>query len=176
MLELAPQTANLVFLILVTPICLWVVYTDLSAMRIPNKAVLALIAIYAVAGFLVLPFGDWLMRWPNLALVLVLGIILMLIGQFGAGDMKFAAAAAPFITPQHSSFAMLLLAAYLLGALAAHQLVGRIGPLRDCAPQWKSWSLRRWVPAGIALAGTLVTYLSLVAFPSLAAALASVRI
>lgn len=175
MLDLAPDQANLVFLVLVAPICLWVIYTDLSAMRIPNKAVLALVGIFAVAGLLVLPFSEWLHRWPNLVVLLLVGIILMMVGQFGAGDMKFAAASAPFIAPAHASFAMILLAAFLLGGLAAHQLIGRIAPLRNFAPEWKSWSLRRWVPAGIALAGTLLTYLSLVAFPSLAGALASIR-
>ena len=44
------QIEALVFLILTAPLCLYVTWTDLSQMRIPNLSVLILIAIFAVAG------------------------------------------------------------------------------------------------------------------------------
>ena len=51
----AAEMAPAVFLALVTPICGWVIFTDLKYMKIRNAAVLALIAVFALAGPLVLP-------------------------------------------------------------------------------------------------------------------------
>ncbi|MDW3118675.1 MAG: hypothetical protein R8G60_13530 [Roseovarius pacificus] len=47
------------FLPFVLPICLWVVWSDLSTMRIPNKAVLALTAVFLVIGLIALPLADY---------------------------------------------------------------------------------------------------------------------
>lgn len=41
--------AAMLFLPFVVPIALWVVWSDLSRMKIPNKAVMALIIVFAVA-------------------------------------------------------------------------------------------------------------------------------
>ncbi|MBT25199.1 MAG: hypothetical protein CML60_02170, partial [Rhodobacteraceae bacterium] len=41
-----PQTAALVLFVLSLPVCVWVAWSDMKAMRIPNKAVLALMVIF----------------------------------------------------------------------------------------------------------------------------------
>lgn len=151
-------------LLLVTPICGWVIYTDLKYMKIRNAAVLALLAVFAVAGPVVLPFDDWLWRWSHFAVVLAVGVVLHLIAHFGAGDAKFAAAAAPFIatTPEGIRLIVLLLAAFILGGFTMHRIARRVPALRRLAPDWVSWT-RADFPLGIALAGALWTWLAVAA-------------
>ena len=53
------------FLPFVIPIGLYVAYSDLSRMKIPNHAVYALVAVFAIIGVIALPFDIWLWRWPR---------------------------------------------------------------------------------------------------------------
>ena len=57
-LAISPTEA-LWFLPFVVPLCLWVMWSDLSAMRIPNVAVLTLAAIFLVVGLIALPWADY---------------------------------------------------------------------------------------------------------------------
>ena len=57
-------------------------------------------------------------------------------------------------------FLMMLLAATLLGAFAAHRLA-KYSPLRRMAPGWQSWETGSDFPMGLALGGTLALYLAL---------------
>ncbi|MDW4548353.1 prepilin peptidase [Defluviimonas sp. D31] len=155
--------AYLILLICVLPVCAWVCWSDLRSMRIPNRAVLTLVGIYAVVGVLVLPFEPWAWRWINLVVVLAIGFVLNAIANFGAGDAKFAAAAAPFIAASHSALVLPMFAAFLLGAFSAHRLLRAIPAIRRMTPDWVSWT-RKDFPMGLALAGTLVAYLALGAF------------
>ncbi|MBK5945350.1 hypothetical protein CCR83_02520 [Rhodobacter veldkampii DSM 11550] len=160
MLGANAQQAALVFLVLVTPICAWVAWSDLKTMKIPNRAVLAMVAVFALAGPLVLPLGDWGWRWLHLVVVLGVGIVLNAMAHFGAGDAKFAAAMAPFFALADAQLAMLLLAAFLLGAFAAHRLLRAIPAVRAMAPDWVSWR-RADFPMGLALIGALWAYLAI---------------
>ena len=154
----------LVFLVLITPICAWVVFTDLKYMKIRNSAVVALLAVFAFAGPLLLPLDVYLWRWSHFAVVLAIGFVLNFIAHFGAGDAKFAAAAAPFFAtaPSHIQMMVFLLSAFLLGAFAAPRVLRRIPAVRAMAPDWVSWT-RADFPMGLALVGTLWTYLLIVA-------------
>ena len=97
-LAISPTEA-LWFLPFVVPLCLWVMWSDLSAMRIPNVAVLTLAAIFLVVGLIALPWADYPWRLLTMIVVLVLMFGANVIGVMGAGDSKFIAAAAPFIDP-----------------------------------------------------------------------------
>ncbi len=144
----------------VIPICLYVCFTDMRSMRIPNHAVLALLAVFVVGGALLLPMPAYGSRFLHLGLVLIAGMALNAGGAMGAGDAKFAAAAAPFIHLGDLRFVMALFAATLLAAFAAHRLV-RMSPLRRLAPDWESWRSGSRFPMGLALGGTLALYLLL---------------
>ena len=72
------------------PICLYVTYTDLSEMRIPNTMVLALLAVFAIFGFMALPLDEYLWRYSHFAVVLAIGFVLSSFVGIGAGDAKFA--------------------------------------------------------------------------------------
>lgn len=158
--------AYTIFLVICLPLGAWVAWSDLKTMKIPNKAVIALLAIYAVVGILVFPLETWLWHWLNFAVVLAIGFILNAVANVGAGDAKFAAAAAPFFFAAHLPIILPLFAAFLLGAFATHRLLRAIPAVRRATPDWVSWS-RKDFPMGLALVGTFITYLALLAFPSI---------
>lgn len=158
-----PASAALWFLPFVLPICLYAAFTDMAWMRITNPTVLALAGVYLVIGPLALPWPDYGTGYLQLIGVLILGIALNAAGLVGAGDAKFAAAAAPFIAPGDARLIVLLFAAVLLGAVAAHRGARVVG-LSQLAPGWQSWHETRRFPMGLALGGTLGFYLVLAVF------------
>ena len=164
MLGLGVPQAALALFLAALPICAWVVYTDLKFMKIRNWAVLALIAVFAVVGFAVLPLEVWLWRWSHLAVVLVIGLILNRIAGVGMGDVKFAAGAAPFFStdPSHVLLFVVLLQACLLAAFVTHRIARAIPAVRAATPNWVSWGHHKF-PFGLVLVGTLMGYLGLVA-------------
>jgi prepilin peptidase CpaA len=157
------QAEGLLFLPFVLPICLWVIWSDLSTMKIPNPANLALVGVFVVLGLFVLPLGDYGWRLAQLGIVLGLAFVANLIGMMGAGDSKFLAAAAPFIAPGDTGMLLLLLAAITICAVIAHR-IAKYSPLRRMAPDWVSWSQSKKFPMGFALGSALVVYLALGVF------------
>ncbi|MCB1397118.1 MAG: prepilin peptidase [Rhodobacteraceae bacterium] len=152
--------AALWLLVFATPICLFVAWSDLRAMRIPNMAVLALIGVYAVIGLLTLPFDSWAWSWLHFGVVLVVGFVLSLTGGFGAGDAKFLAAMAPFVALGDLRLFLVLLSAVVIAALIAHRLLRAIPAIRRATPDWASWE-RKEFPFGLALGPALIFYLVL---------------
>ena len=151
------------FLPFVLPICFYIVWTDLRFMRIPNVAVLALLAVYVAVGPFLLDLPDYLWRFANVAVILVIGFALNQTGGFGAGDAKFAAAMAAFVPAADTSFVFYLFAGVLVAAFLTHRGARRIGWLRRATPDWQSWE-RRDFPMGLALGPTLALYLAAPAF------------
>ena len=148
------------FLLVAVPVSLWVAYTDMSRMKITNAAVLTLFAGYVVIGPLALPLQAYLWGFAHMIVVLVIGIALNAVGAVGAGDAKFAAAAAPMIALGDLSTLLYLFALCLLGGWAIHR-IARMTPLRRLAPHWESWTSGRRFPMGLPLAMTLCAYLGL---------------
>ncbi|PZR00546.1 MAG: hypothetical protein DI533_08300 [Cereibacter sphaeroides] len=150
-------TAALWFLPFVLPIAVWVSWSDMKFMKIPNKAVVALTAVFFVIGLLALPIDVWAWRWTHLAVVLVIGFLATVAGMIGAGDAKFAAAMAPFFALQDMRFVLALFAAAIIGAFVSHRTARAIGPVRSATADWVSWTNKKF-PMGLALSGTLVFY------------------
>jgi prepilin peptidase CpaA len=148
------------FLPFVLPICLYVIYTDVSRMKITNKANVALAAVFVVIGLIVLPFDDYLWRLAGLVIVLIVGIVLNAVGVMGAGDSKFIAAAAPYIAVGDLRVLLVLFTVVLLAAFATHR-IAKYTPLRRMAPDWASWEQGKKFPMGLALGSTLIIYLVL---------------
>ena len=154
------QAEAWIYLPFVLPLCLYVAFTDMREMRITNQAVVALGALFLVLGPFVLAFDAYLWRLAQLGIVLVVGILLNAAGVVGAGDAKFAAAAAPYIALGDLRLLVVILMANLLAAVATHRLA-KYTPLRRLAPHWASWE-RGWdFPMGLCLGGTLAIYLGL---------------
>jgi prepilin peptidase CpaA len=150
------------FLPFVLPICLYVAWSDLKFMKIPNRAVYALVAVFVVVGLVALPLPTYPWRLLQLVVVLVAGFLLNMAGLIGAGDAKFAAAAAPYIAYADLRAVLMLFAAVLLAAFATHRAF-RAMPAVRARTEWKSWSAKDF-PMGLALGGTLGFYLLLGAF------------
>jgi prepilin peptidase CpaA len=140
------------------PICFWVAWSDLRDMLIPNKAVLALFAVYVVVGIAVLPFNIYAWQFVHLAVVLAAGIALNALGALGAGDAKFAAAAAPFIAIGDLGTLLFILAATMIFGYAIHRIAKHTA-LRRLAPHWVSWTREGKYPMGLSLGGALAIYL-----------------
>ena len=151
-----PETI-LWFLPLLVPIAIWVSWSDMKFMKIPNKAVLTTAAVYLVAGLLVLPLQAWLWGWALLVIVLIVGYLANMLSLIGAGDAKFAAVMAPFFVGADIGLVMALFAACLLGAFTSHRLARSIGAIRRMTPDWLSWTSRDF-PMGLALSGLLIFY------------------
>ena len=142
------------------PICLYVAFTDLRDMKITNQAVMVLAGLFLVLGLITLPLPEYGWRLVQMVGVLVLGIVLNAVGAVGAGDAKFAAAAAPFIHPGDGIFVLMIFSGTLLAAFLTHRLA-KHSPLRRIAPDWKSWD-RGWdFPMGLALGPAFALYLAL---------------
>lgn len=152
--------APLWWLLALTPVCIWVAWSDLASMKIPNKAVLAAIAVFAVVGLIVLPFSDYLWRWLQFAVVLAIGFVLSTTRLVGAGDAKFAAAMALFIAPADITAFLMMFSVILILAFAIHRGARAIPAIRDAFPGWESWR-RAEFPMGIALAPSLMAYFAI---------------
>jgi prepilin peptidase CpaA len=157
MLATSAPTA-LWFLPFTVPIAIWVAWSDLKFMRIPNKAVLALGAVFLLIGPLALPLADWGWRWLHLAVILGLGFAANAARLLGAGDAKFAAAMAPFLALDDLRFVLGLFCACLLAAFASHRALRALPVFRSATADWASWTHKDF-PMGLALAGTLIFYL-----------------
>jgi prepilin peptidase CpaA len=156
--------AALAFLPFALPIGIWVSWSDMKFMKIPNKAVLAMAAVYLVVGVLVMPFQLWLWGWAVGAAALAAGFIANAAGLVGAGDAKFAAAMAPVFVHADLRFVLGLIAACVLGAFAAHRLARLIPAVRRATSDWQSWTHKDF-PMGLALSGTLIFYLAAALLP-----------
>jgi prepilin peptidase CpaA len=154
-----PFVTALILLVLTLPICIWVAWSDLRTMKIPNKAVMTLLTVWLVAGFFLLPLNVWLWGWALGAITLVVGFVLHLLMGAGAGDVKFAAAMAPFFVQSDLRFNMGLAAACMMGALAAHRLMRALPAMRRATPDWASWTSGKYFPFGLALTGMLIFHL-----------------
>jgi prepilin peptidase CpaA len=150
-------SALLWFLPFTLPIAIWVSWSDMKFMKIPNKAVLALLAVYLVVGLLVFPLKVWGWGWALAGILLLAGFISTAAGLMGAGDAKFAAAMAPFFATADIRLVFALFAACLLGAFTSHRLARRVPAFRAAATDWESWTNKDF-PMGLALSGTLIFY------------------
>jgi prepilin peptidase CpaA len=152
-------TQVLSFLPFALPIAVWVSWSDMKFMKIPNNAVIALALVWLIVGFIVMPLETWAWGWALLAIVLVIGFLANMLNLLGAGDAKFAAAMAPFFVTADIRFVLALFAACLIGAFVTHRVARRIPALKPLTTQWVSWTNKDF-PMGLALSGTLIFYLA----------------
>jgi prepilin peptidase CpaA len=145
------------FLPFTLPIAIWVAWSDMKFMKIPNKAVIALLVVYLVVGPIVFPLNTYGWGWALCGIVLLAGFIASAAGVMGAGDAKFAAAMAPFFATSDIRLVFALWAACLLGAFASHRTMKNVPAFRTAVPDWESWTHKKF-PMGLALAGTLIFY------------------
>ncbi len=147
----------LIFLIVALPVSIWVAWSDLKTMKIPNIAVLAMVAGFAVLGLIALPFEEYLWRWLHLIVVLVIGMALNAVRLMGAGDAKFAAAAAPFFPLGDLGTLFYVYVICFLLSWIGHRIAART-KIRALAPDWASWDAGKRFPMGLALGSTIIAF------------------
>jgi prepilin peptidase CpaA len=125
------STGALILLVPVLPLAIWAAANDLKHMKIPNKAVMALAAVWPLLGWMaVATWTAWFWGFALMAIVLVAGYLLYTGGGFGAGDAKYAAAMAPIFVGADIAWLLLLIAGCLIGALIVHRIMRSIPPVR----------------------------------------------
>lgn len=159
MLDITVSSA-LWFLPFVLPVALGMAWNDMKFMKIPNKAILALMAIFVLVGLIALPLAEYPWRLLGFLIVLAIGFVLNAAGLIGAGDAKMAAAMAPFVAWGDGMFFIYLFASILLAAFATHRLFARVPRIRAATADWQSWTARKF-PMGLALGASLIFYLIL---------------
>lgn len=155
--DLPSHWSTLWFLLPVLAIGIWVAWSDMKFMKIPNTAVLALAAVFVVVGPIALPFNTYLWGLALGLITLVVGFIASSLRTVGAGDAKFAAAMAPFFAESSPVLVFTLFAGCLLAAFFAHRLMRLVPPFRAATADWASWTNRKF-PMGLALSGTISFY------------------
>jgi prepilin peptidase CpaA len=158
-------TAATILLPFAGAVAIWVALSDMKEMKIPNKAVMALLGVWLAGGLGAVALGHltleaWAWGWALGAGALAAGIAVYAAGLVGAGDAKFVAAMAPFFVGADWIRVAALFSACLIGAFVLHRSARAIGPLRRATVDWKSWTHAKF-PMGLALSGTLVLHLLL---------------
>ena len=160
------STGALILLAPALPIAVWAAGSDMKRMKIPNKAVLALAAVWPLLGWLaVATWTAWFWGFALMAIVLVVGYLAYTTGTFGAGDAKYAAAMAPMFVGANIGTLLMIFFVCTIGALVLHRLARSVPALRNLTPDWESWTQRRYFPFGLALSGILVVYLVAAIWP-----------
>lgn len=143
------------------PVAVYVAFSDLKTMRIPNISVLVMLGVFLVAGLIALPFQEYLWRLANFAVVLGIGFVANALRLVGGGDAKYAAAIAPFFAFSDIKLVLILFAIMLVSAFVIHRLFRSIGAIRRLTAGWKSWDAGKDFPMGLALSGLLIAYLAI---------------
>lgn len=158
-------TDALILLVPVLPIAVWAAVADMKRMKIPNQAVLAMAAIWPLAGWLLVPWTAWFWGLALMAIVFVAGFLLYLTGTFGAGDAKYSAAMAGFFVGGNIGEILLIIFVCMISSLVIHRLLRSIPAVTRATPDWESWTKRRYFPFGLALSGILIFYLVAAIWP-----------
>nr|WP_237693338.1 prepilin peptidase [Octadecabacter algicola] len=151
-------------MIFVAPLCIYVAWNDLRAMKIPTWSTDALAIVFVVVGVFVMPFSEYAWRYSHFFVVLIIAMVLNAIGAMGAGDSKFLASAAPFVHLDDVGFIFILLGAGIFAGLLIHRIAKAIPAVRNLVPDWESWDQGKRFPLGFPMGAVLIIYL---AFPLL---------
>jgi prepilin peptidase CpaA len=158
-------TDAMALLVPVLPIAIWAAVSDLKRMKIPNKSVIALAAVWPLLGWLLVPWTAWFWGFALMAIVFVAGFLLYLTGTFGAGDAKYAAAMAGLFVGGNIGEILLIVFVCMVGSLLIHRILRSIPAVRSRTPDWESWTQRRYFPFGLALSAIMVFYLLAAIWP-----------
>lgn len=154
------------FLPAVIPFSIYVAWRDLSTMKIPNKANMVLLGIYAILGLFAFPFDVYLWQWLHVPIVFAVGLVMWAGRLMGAGDVKFLVAASPFFVVSSLDdgyFLILLYTSSLFAGLIVFTLFKVTPILHKPVAEWESLHQGRRLPKGPMLVTVLLSYLLLAA-------------
>lgn len=155
----APDSYIWASLILLGPLALVAVYTDLKTMLIKNWTNGAFAAI---AFVLILVFLGWQPLLYHLLFAVCLMVLLYFpayFGQLGGGDWKmFGAVALSFGFWGFAEYGLLLAACTII-VLLLHRAIGAFVRPRDPEQTWKSFHKPRHFPFGVTIGLSYVLYI-----------------
>jgi prepilin peptidase CpaA len=143
------------------PIGIYVAWSDMKFMRIPNVACYALFISFLVLAPLIFGMQEYGFRILQGIAVLIGGFFATNIGLVGGGDSKFAAAMAPFIALSEILPFIFIIGIMSFVSIGLHKLVGVTPGLKNMIKDWDSWNAHGMFPFGVTLAGSLIAYLLL---------------
>ena len=144
------------------PLMIYTIWTDVTALRIPNLVVLAIFVVFLGTGSWGLPLEEFAGRVAQGVVVFFIAYLVFEVskGQMGGGDLKFIAAFAPFVPAERAIeailiYAVLSLATALVFVLLRLALGKRETGLR-AFDQELGWKFR--IPVGVTLAITVLIF------------------
>ena len=148
-----------ILLLPAVPIGIWVAWSDMKFMRIPNVACFALFLSFLIIGPLIFGLNEYGIRIAQAVLMLVAGFFATSIGLVGGGDSKFAAAMAPYIALVQIVPFIFIVGIMSFVSIALHKLIGVTPGLKNHIKDWDSWNAHGMFPFGVTLAASLIAYL-----------------
>lgn len=159
-------TGALILLVPALPLAIWASLSDLKRLKIPNKAVLAVAALWPLLGWLAVPtWTAWFWGFAIMAIGFLIGYLAFTFLRFPGGDAKYAAAISPMFVGADIGFALQIVLVSMIGATVLHQILRQIPFVRRMAPDWEGWKRWRMVPFGLALSGMMIFYLLAAIWP-----------
>ncbi|MEO1798017.1 MAG: prepilin peptidase [Pseudomonadota bacterium] len=158
-----PDAAALAFVGPMAIVWFYMSWYDMSRLKIRNRLVFVVMALFVAVGPFVMPTDLYFEQIIQAAIVLVVVLVLYAAGTMGGGDAKYIAAASPYFLREDAGLILVIFTACVLGAVATHRLMWRIG-VADSVADWASWSSGKRFPLGFALGGVTTFYLALAAF------------
>ena len=158
MMETAPM---LVALAAMLPLMLYVMWSDLKSLRIPNRVVLAVLAVFVVTGLWGLPLETFLWRLAQGLIVLLIGFAVYAVagGKVGGGDMKLIAVLVPFVAGAHVLLVLVIYTVVTFAGLFIHRLIRAY--LRGRQTGWLAFDQKIYFPVGLILGVTILIYLGI---------------
>lgn len=147
------------------PVLLYIIYTDLSDLRIPNAAVMVLMIIFAATQLPVLPLQELMMRVFAATAIFGLCLIVFALHLLGGGDVKLLPAVVLFVpSTEWAQFVLALSVSVILTLTILRWLRGF-----SSGGKWKSVNQTSRYPLGpaIALAGLVYKPLGAVVISAL---------
>ncbi|WP_374642315.1 hypothetical protein [Tabrizicola sp.] len=159
-------TGALILLVPVLPIAIWAALSDLKRLKIPNKAVMAMAAVWPLLGWLAVPtWTAWFWGFAFLGIGILIAYLAFALFRFPGGDGKFAAAISPVFVGAPIGEVLILIALSMLGATLAVQLVRLIPAVSRASDEWVGFRHWRIMPFGVALSAMVVIYLVAAIWP-----------
>ena len=150
------------------PLMVLTAYWDLRDLRIPNKLVLCVLAVFVVTGLWDLPLDTFLWRLLYGFIALAIGFGLFSLGAIGGGDAKMVAALVPFAVPADILLILLIYAVLTLVLIMVLRLIMQMVRHRETG--WKSLdqlkkpARERVFPMGLVFGSTILSYLAILTF------------
>ena len=155
-----PAQAAFWYLIVMVPIWLYVAWDDVAHLKIRNKVVILIAAIFVITGPFLMPLADY--AWQVGQGIAVLLVVFLLYGLrlMGGGDAKFIAAASLYMHRSDVGLIFLIFGITFMVGWAVHRIMkGTIGP--KLFPDWASWTSGKRFPMGLPMGGWVCIYLYL---------------